>query len=257
MYPVVCAVLITMIIISLSYHGERISPFPMVLLTENVLLVKVVGRYILCQSVPLLVIQKIDLICPHTAQVSEFSDTYFLQDTFAELLHPADDTSAPVPIQLLMDSLDDDWIAADVEISQQQSSTNSRADDDADLSDALSLTSADNVLSPSSTEYSSSYVDDDRSEEDDDDDDYEPSSKVRRRVTKCSKMRPIDRRARKKQQNRESAFRYRLKKRSEEDALFVMLGGVEERNKALREDVRNLSDQIAMCRSLVSKATKK
>jgi len=75
-----------------------------------------------------------------------------------------------------------------------------------------------------------------------------PSKKILPYKTKLS----VDKRARKKQQNRESALRYREKKRKENSSIDVELKRLEEHNTLLLSKVKEAKNEIAYLKNFLS-----
>lgn len=70
-------------------------------------------------------------------------------------------------------------------------------------------------------------------------------------VTKRSKLNPIERKMRKKKQNKNAAEKYRIKKKSERDHLLDRHAQLKTLNQNLRLEFENLSDRIQQLKQLL------
>jgi cyclic AMP-dependent transcription factor ATF-4 len=80
-----------------------------------------------------------------------------------------------------------------------------------------------------------------------------PASRQRQTpYTKSSGAKPLDRRQRKKQQNKDAATRYRQKKKAEQDAISAEFDSLMERNTELKEQVDQMTKEIQYLKNLMA-----
>lgn len=79
----------------------------------------------------------------------------------------------------------------------------------------------------------------------------EPTPKRTKSKPRLKNASPIDRKARKRDQNKQAATRYRVKKREENQTLSSELKGLEDKNKALKDKVEGLSREIKYLKDLL------
>jgi len=79
----------------------------------------------------------------------------------------------------------------------------------------------------------------------------EPTSKRTKSKPRLKNSSPIDKKARKRGQNKEAATRYRIKKRGETQTLSGELKGLEDKNKTLKDKVEGLSREIKYLKDLL------
>ena len=103
----------------------------------------------------------------------------------------------------------------------------------------VSVQSPTSVLSDESSNYSSPVSS------------PEPAPKRTKSKPRLKNASPIDRKARKRDQNKEAATRYRVKKREESQTLSGEIQGLESKNKALKDKVEGLSREIKYLKDLL------
>lgn len=88
----------------------------------------------------------------------------------------------------------------------------------------------------------------------DDDGDYQPAkkSKSRKRTTPYGKNLPMDRKERKKVQNKNAAQKYRQKKKGETETVDEQLVSLETKNKSLKDKVESMSREIQYLKDLMA-----